>query len=683
MKNWKLNIKITVVISLAVAVCMSVMFLISNGNMSSTMTVMAENNLMTSVNVKAQIIDEYLSSAETVLETFSQSTELRDFVKDPSNEELAKKAQAYNEAFYSEIPTWEGIYLDTWDSTVITHSNPAVPGMVMRKDDGLKQLQDSMLAAGDGVANLGIVQSPASGQLVISMYKAIEENGEPIGFVGGATGAAGLKDLLDASVPEGLESATYSLVNLNNDMFIFDSDESLIYTQISESADPAYAKVIEQIKNSGKEQGKINYRDSKGESFILVYKVMSDRGWAVIMKGTESEVYKDVVTGKRALLITCIVIFFIISGVSYLMISIETKPLQKVVGSIERLERLDLNLDHTVEQYYGRTNEVGQIATAVYNLTSKFSSIIETLGNCSGSLNNRANEMSDTFRALCDNIENNAATTEELSASILNTNEAIKRMSDEMANMGEMIERITGEVRSGSDRSEDLIRTANDMADKSEQTLTDSMQRIESTKNNIKEAMEALSSLSRINEMASKILDIASQTNLLSLNASIEAARAGDMGKGFAVVADEIGKLADDSSQTAAHIQHICADSTESIDRVEACFADIVDFMETDVTGYFQEFSGMAKEYGGEVRGIREAIAVIARTTDEFKDSMDTIRDQVEQVSAASNDNERGVEDIITKNDMTTDTADKIMRVAEENTENAKEINGIIDQFNR
>ena len=79
-----------------------------------------------------------LDSAEKVLIAFSKSGELNAFVRDPSNAELKTAAQTYNEQYYSAIGEWEGIYLDTWDSTVITHSNPKVPGMVMREGDSLK-----------------------------------------------------------------------------------------------------------------------------------------------------------------------------------------------------------------------------------------------------------------------------------------------------------------------------------------------------------------------------------------------------------------------------------------------------------------------------------------------------------------------------------------------------------------
>ncbi len=207
-KNLKLSTSITGIIAIVAGISILSLFITSDSNMTKAMRAAAENNMITSLNSKSQIINDYINSAERTISTFSTSGELKAFVMDPSNEQLKAAAQSYNERFFGVMEDWEGIYMDTWDSIVITHSNPDVPGMVMRDGDGLKKLQNDILQA-DGVYNTGVLVSPASGELVISMYAPIFDGDNPVGFVGGAIFANGLKKLLDESKVDGLENAGY------------------------------------------------------------------------------------------------------------------------------------------------------------------------------------------------------------------------------------------------------------------------------------------------------------------------------------------------------------------------------------------------------------------------------------------------------------------------------------------
>ncbi len=678
LKNVKLSTSIVIIVAVITGVSMLILFLASDTNMTTAMETTAEDNMITSLNSKTQIIDDYVDSAEQILSSFGASGELRAFVKDPSNAQLKTAAQSYNERFYEAAGDWEGIYLDTWDSTVITHSNPKVPGMVMREGDSLKSLQDGILGA-DGVYTIGIVVSPATGELVLSMYSPIMDGGKPVGFVGGAKMAGGLKELLDASVIEGMENATYSLVNVNTGTYIFDSNEELINAEVT---DPSILEMINNVKDNEAESGKQEFTGEDGENYFSVYKSLADRGWVLIIKDTTSEIYATADQNKLILGILCIAAVLLIIIVSYIFIRISVKPLGKVVNTIDRLKNLNLSDDEHIKGYVGRKSEVGLIATAVDSLSITFRGIVKTLVECSDSLAGSSDTMTLTSKDLLDSIENNAATTEELSASIISTNTSIDNVTSEIERMNEMVGKIEEEVKAGSDKSVKLIETSEAMSRMADATLDSNSQKIETTKANIDEAMKNLQSLVKINEMATQILDITSQTNLLSLNASIEAARAGEAGRGFAVVAGEIGSLADSSSKTVTEIQNICEEANKSIASVRECFEDIITFMEGDVSGQFKEFADMAKEYGDAVKDIQEAISSINDSSSKFAESVVSIKEQVEVVNSASSDNAAGVEDIIIKNNTTTSTADAIITIANENQSNAEAIKSIIDKFN-
>ena len=127
--------------------------------------------------------------------------------------------------------------------------------------------------------------------------------------------------------------------------------------------------------------------------------------------------------------------------------------------------------------------------------------------------------------------------------------------------------------------------------------------------------------------------------------------------------------------------QAICKDANKSIESVQECFEDIIAFMETDVSGKFQEFAAMATQYGTVVNDIREVIHNIHDKTGVFSESATNIRNQINTVKMASDDNEQGISEIVTKNDMTIKIADSIIQIADQNQSNVEEIKDIVDMF--
>ena len=672
----KMSTSIAMIITGVTVVCVLILFVISNSNMTAAMRKTAENNIITSLDSKTQIIDEYISSAETSLYAFSQSGEIKEFLKDPTNESKKAVAQAYTEKYHEALGNWEGIYLCSWESEVLTHSNAGAVGMIMREGDSLKSLQDSITAAGHGVYNTGIMVSPASGNQVISMYAPVFDGENIIGFVGGATLAQGMKDILDAAKIAGLENAEYSLINLNKGIYIFDKDETLINTEVEK--EPLLA-IMEEAK-SGVEKDTVEYQED-GQSYFSVYKMLGNRGWLLVIRDTETEIFGLVKSSQIILGIVCLITIILIAAISYIFIGIKINPLTRVTKAIDKLEKLDLQQDEKLEKYAARKDEVGQIAKALISLGETFRNIVETLDNCSASLTVSSDTMGDVSRELMSSVESDSATTEELSAGIINTNESISNMTSEVSRMKDMANHIETCVQKSNSDSEDLTRAAKDMNAMANESMESSVEKIAQTREKVEEAITELQALNKINDMATQILDITSQTNLLSLNASIEAARAGESGRGFAVVADEIGKLAKDSSETVSQIQGICEAANKSIEKVRDCFSDIMGFLETDMAQKFASFADISKEYEKVVAQIKDSIDTIEETTSEFVESVSNIMEQVDTISAASTDNAQGVDELIHKNDETVSHVDQVVTSAKENKENAEKLSEIINRF--
>lgn len=677
LKNCKMGIVIASMVAVISALSMGVVFYISNSNIASVLINDVENNMQTSLDAKTKLIDEYILNAENQLISFSKEPDIMDFLHDTDDKAKQEALQAYNSEYFAALKGWEGLYVCSWETETLTHSNTSAVGMILREGDSLKQLHDNLTAAKGSIFNTGILKSPASGQLIISMYVPIYDGDTPLGFVGGAIQTDGLAQQLASVSTHGIENTTYSLINVGTKQYIFDDNADLILTDIQ---DTALLDIISRIEG-GQETGQVTYDGEDGVEYFAVFKSIPERAWALVIKNNKDELYQPVYRSRLVLGFVCGLAFVLITAISWVMITVNLQPLKKVIGKIEKVGSLDLSEDDMIKGYIGRRSEVGKLATSVDSLTETFRKMLNTLNQCSESLVGSSETMRAASKDLMESAEDNLATTQELSSSILNTNSSIDVVTGEVEKIHDIVGDITNRAQDGSEKSEALIQTANSMSKTVADTLENNTKKVEATKRDIDEAMKNLQSLMKINEMATKILDITSQTNLLSLNASIEAARAGEAGKGFAVVAGEIGSLAENSSETANQIQAICKDANKSIESVQECFEDIIAFMETDVSGKFQEFAAMAVQYGTVVNDIQEVIHSIHDKTSVFSESATNIRDQINNVKMASDDNEQGINEIVAKNDMTIKIADSIIQTADKNQENVEEIKGIVDMF--
>lgn len=680
MKNFKLSTTITVTISVVVAVCMLGLFLFANNSMTTVMKNNSMDNMKTSLESRQKVIEDYVNNAEDQLVSYSKGIEIVNLLENPTDSEIQKKAQKYTEDYYKELSGWEGIYAGEPNTHVIVHNNPKIVGMTTRKGEALKQLQDAMKKS-DRLYNAGIIVSPASKKLTLSMYCPVYKGDEMIGYVGGGPFGEQLQKSLDALKVEGLDNASFTMINTKTNTYIFSKDSKKIAKEIK---DPMLLNVSESAKKgAGNQIHEIDYKDADGKDCVGVYRVLNDRGWAVVMTDTEDEIFAMANTNRNTLGFICLGSFLLIMLLTYVVIRFCLNPLKVAENAILNLKDLKLNKDERIEKYVNGKSEIGHIATAIDSLYRTFDAIIDTLNSCSVSLLKSAEKITSSSEELYDCVGDNAATVEQVVAGVTLTEEAVEQVGKEIGRISELVSDVGRKVSDGSERSEELIQEVQKMKDTANQSLDANREKMVWNENNIEKAMKELQSLSRINEMVDRILEITSQTNLLSLNASIEAARAGEAGKGFAVVASEIGNLALSSSETATEIQTICKDANKNIDYVRQCFVSILDYWKTDVTKQFTDFIDMSNEYSTSIGSIEKLIRGIQNVTDSVSDGVVAICDQMERVEGATEENSQGMERIIDKIETTKTSAEAISSVTHENQKNAEEIRDIVKKFTK
>ena len=638
------------------------------------------NSMKTVVQERSQLIENYVQEAEVILAAYSRAGEILNVMQNPTDPDAFAAAQAYTEKFSSDISNLEGLYASEWNTHVLTHTNAKVVGITTREGEPLKALQNAMLAA-DGVYNTGIIISPASGAQIVSMYMAVyDKNGKPAGLVGGGIFTTGLIQTLDQLTMNGMENATYCMVNVKNGQYIFDADPEKIATVAEEDY---IVKLCEQYAEVGEDtSGYIEYEEN-GEDYINTYYYMADRGWLFMVADNADEIFSATNKLTVNLFVFCGLALLILVAVSLVIVGRMLKPMKPIEESLIALQNFDISDNEEINKHAGRVDELGSIAQATGVLIDSLQQITSTLQDCCDTLDEKANELHGSATELVEDVTDNVATTEELSASLESTNTVVSNVNNEIVSINAVVEDIVDNISDSVKTSNSVISSANDMQSKADSAYVSSRETLDKTKYSVEQAIESLSSLSRINDLASEILSIASQTNLLSLNASIEAARAGEAGRGFAVVAGEIGNLADTSKATATNIQTICGEANDSIAVVNDCFDSILNFMEQEVVGQFKEFADKSTSYSAAVDTIKTQLDGINEAVGQLKQSVNQISENISDVNHITDENRCAIGVIVNKNENTAQIAGMIQEQAEQNKELAKQLDSMIARFKK
>ncbi|MBQ3028149.1 MAG: cache domain-containing protein, partial [Lachnospiraceae bacterium] len=194
----KVSWLITALLLVIQTVALVAVYLFVNGALTSNIRENTLANMRTIVEERSLLIENYVRETERYLTAYSRAGEINELLKNPTDPEAVAAAQKFTETYSADMENLEGIYASEWNTHVLAHTSAGVVGITTRTGDGLKALQESMLAA-DGVYNTGFIFSPATGKQIVSMYRACyDENGNPIGLVGGGIFISGLKEELDS-----------------------------------------------------------------------------------------------------------------------------------------------------------------------------------------------------------------------------------------------------------------------------------------------------------------------------------------------------------------------------------------------------------------------------------------------------------------------------------------------------
>ncbi|MBL8272056.1 MAG: HAMP domain-containing protein [Steroidobacter sp.] len=251
----------------------------------------------------------------------------------------------------------------------------------------------------------------------------------------------------------------------------------------------------------------------------------------------------------------------------------------------------------------------------------------------------------------------------------ITTHDEFGRLLGAMQEMDNKLSDIVGSVRQGADSvgsaarqissgNDDLSQRTQEQASALEETASSMEEMTATVKQNADNARQAsqlavgareqadrggsvvnraVSAMGEINDASKRIADIinvideiAFQTNLLALNAAVEAARAGEQGRGFAVVATEVRSLAQRSATAAKEIKDLINDS---VSKVQAG------------TQLVDESGKSLTEIVASVKRVADIVAEISAASEEQASGIDQVNTAVTQMDTTTQQNAALVEE--------------------------------------
>lgn len=578
-QNQKIAIRIGIFTAVILLVGFGILWQVIGQEASALMKQSITSQMEDAVETRTTMINEYITSAEDFLVAFGQGEQVKNVLLDASTKNI-EKAQKYTEDFANVKGIFEGLYIARTDTYTLTHNVPSTIGIYCRTGEAAKEFEKSTLAK-EELTNTGIIKSPSSGEMVISMYYPIFEEGRCIGYVGAAVYASKLMDILTQVKVNGIGDYEYAFINNASGVYLYNKDEALLNTEVK---DEAYLKVMDEVKNHpDEENGMIEFK-GKEDTDILVYHNISERNWVFLVRSCTETVYSAVIQIRNITASLCLIVALVTSALIMIVLRQVGKELTLVQKAIEKLKHLDLSANHELRAYRERKDEVGMICGALDVTCKSIKKYIEEINTqlyymaegdytaqsdmeYDGDFKEIQNSMNKIQEALRNSFRQIRTVTSQLAIGSQNVSEGATNLAEVATEENSLILEIEDHVNSIDEEVMLSAKNANDAKQKSDNAAK--------IVNESKAAMDALvSAMNEIVESTNEIVTInsameriAKQTHILALNATVEASRAGEAGRGFSVVANEIRELAEKANESASMTKEIIEKTIETVQK--------------------------------------------------------------------------------------------------------------------
>jgi methyl-accepting chemotaxis protein len=487
-----------------------------------------------------------------------------------------------------------------------------------------------------------------TGQMVISLTMAVENNGTLVGVAGMDIELNALsRSLSDIKVGD----SGYIYITDKNGRLISHPEQSLIGTDTVTTL-----SIWDEVKTN--HSGFTSYEYEKEKRFAS-YETSDMTGWKVISSMNTSELSKDTRRIQDTIILVSLLAIIFSTIIAILFSNPISKNIRKLLAAFDRLSHGDLTTTITInskDEFHllsKHFNEMsGNISVLIRNVNDASTTVLDT----SVTLANMAEETNASLSEVARAVEEvaNGATKQAQNA------------SDGATNINDLADKLTG-IESSNETMDAMSKNARELTLRGLEDVAILIQNSDSTLQSTSKVSELVSatneSMKQINTISDTIDMITSQTNLLSLNASIEATRAGENGRGFAVVAAEIRSLAEQSKVSTVKIKRIVEDIFERTE-LSVKAMDVTNQNVKEQVTLVNQTQNLFNEIIDAVRILSEKISEIRHHADDISENKNQIVAQIENISAISQESASATEEVTASAEQITVTMDEITQQA-------------------
>lgn len=642
-KKMKLATRISMVVTLVLALGLVILWLVTSISLNDTMNKNIISRMKEATEVRSKIIDQYIKSSENFISSYAQGSELKAALNAPGDSAAFEAAQSYTERQAKLHTNIENIYLADYGSTVIASKVKKPIGVTLRKGDKLKSLQDATFAS-EAVYNTGIMASPSTGKLVISMYYPLYSDAKkPLGFVGGAIYAEQLNLILDSLKLDGLDNCKYMMLDTNKGTYIYNSDNTKIGTAVKEEN---LLNIINNIKNDKNiDISTLEYTDTNtNKDMLSVYKNVSSYGWVFVIEDNKDEVYAASKSLSLTLMVICLIVLIAVVLISLVLVKKVSKDIENISEIIKKIGTLDFSNENNLNIYTGRGDEIGLISDSVVRLVDTIKGIVLQLSGKAAILSGTADKILNAFEVTVESVSQVESAVQEIAEGAGNQAADTQKASESIIVIGDMVRATTNEAKKLHSNALEMYNT-NTIAMKTLDELNSVNIKTKDSINIIYEQTNSTNeSVVKIREATLIITSIANETNLLSLNASIEAARAGEQGRGFAVVASQIQKLSEQSNSSAKKIEQIVTRLINDSDKAVRTMEEVKEIMQQQ-SEYVIRVKNVFSEVETYMNTSINEVLNISKKSEDLNKARETVLDVVQSLSAIAEENAASTEE--------------------------------------